>query len=108
MDVLLRAGDPIRPRRGARLYTLNLTGEMVGYFWSINNTVWNEEVPPLPLAKGERVEVIMNNRTGMSHPMHLHAQRSQLVEIAGSGIPGAASSTIRRCSGKPVRLAVDS
>src|SRR5260370_29177678 len=102
MDVLLRAGDPIRPRRGARLYTLNLTGEMAGYVWSINNTVWNEEVPPLPLAKGERVELIMINRTGMSHPMHLHGHRYQVVEIGGESFPGAAHDTIPVPPAEPV------
>jgi hypothetical protein len=32
--------------------------------------VWNKDVAPLPLAKGERVELIFVNRTPMPHPMH--------------------------------------
>jgi hypothetical protein len=46
----LRAAQPLEPRKPDRVYTLNLTGEMTSYIWSINNTVWNKEVPPLPAA----------------------------------------------------------
>jgi hypothetical protein len=42
---------------------------MAGYIWSINNIVWNKDVPPVPVAEGERVALIMINRT----LMHLHA-----------------------------------
>jgi FtsP/CotA-like multicopper oxidase with cupredoxin domain len=103
----LRAAEPLKPRKADRLYTLNLTGEMAGYVWSINNTVWNEEVPPLPLAKGERVELIMINRTGMSHPMHLHGHRYQVVEIGGKSFPGAVRDTVLVPPGERVVVAFD-
>jgi FtsP/CotA-like multicopper oxidase with cupredoxin domain len=90
----LRAAEPLAPRKPDRSHTLNLTGEMAGYVWSINNIVWNKGVPPLPIASGERVELIMINRTGMSHPMHLHGHQFQVVEIDGKRFPGAVRDTV--------------
>ena len=57
LESQLRAAAPLQPRKADRVHTLDLTGEMSGYVWSINNVVWNKDVPPLPLAKGERVEI---------------------------------------------------
>ena len=57
------------------MHTLNLTGDMARYIWSINNIAWNKDVPPLPIAKDERVELVMVNQTRMPHPMHLHGAR---------------------------------
>jgi FtsP/CotA-like multicopper oxidase with cupredoxin domain len=90
----LRAAEPLKPRKPDRVYTLNLTGEMAGYIWSINNVVWNKDVPPLPIAEGERVELIMINRTPMPHPMHLHGHQFQVVEINGKRLPGAVRDTV--------------
>jgi len=90
----LRAAEPLRPRKPDRVHTLNLTGEMAGYIWSINNVVWNKDVPPLPVAEGERVQLIMVNRTPMPHPMHLHGHEFQVVEINGKRFPGAVRDTV--------------
>ena len=90
----LRAAEPLKPRKADRSYTLNLTGEMAGYLWSINNVIWNKDVPPLPIAEGERVELIMINRTPMPHPMHLHGHQFQVVEINGKRFPGAVRDTV--------------
>jgi FtsP/CotA-like multicopper oxidase with cupredoxin domain len=64
---------------------------MAGYIWSINSIVWNMDVPPLPVAEGERVELIMINRTPMSHPMHLHGHQFQVV---GKRFMGAVRDTV--------------
>jgi FtsP/CotA-like multicopper oxidase with cupredoxin domain len=90
----LRASEPLPPRKPDRVYPLNLTGEMASYRWSINNVVWNPEVPPLPVASGERVELIMINRTAMPHPMHLHGHPFQVVEIDGGRFSGAVRDTV--------------
>ena len=79
----LRALRPLASRKADRVHTLNLTGEMAGYVWSINDVVWNRDVPPLPVAKGERVELVFVNKTPMPHPMHLHGHEFQVVEIDG-------------------------
>jgi FtsP/CotA-like multicopper oxidase with cupredoxin domain len=90
----LRALKPLRPRKADRVHTLALTGEMAGYVWSLNNVVWNKDVPPLPVAKDERVELIFVNRTPMPHPMHLHGHEFQVVEINGQRFAGAVRDTV--------------
>ena len=90
----LRAAEPLKPRKADRVHTLNLTGEMAGYVWSINNVAWNKDVPPLPLAAGERVELIFVNKTPMPHPMHLHGHEFQVVEIDGKRFAGAVRDTV--------------
>lgn len=103
----LRAAEPLKPRKPDRIYTLNLTGEMAGYIWSINNIVWNKDIPPLPIAEGDRVELIMINRTGMSHPMHLHGHQFQVVEIDGKRFPGAVRDTVLVPPGRRVVVVFD-
>ena len=103
----LRAAAPLRPRKPDRVYTLNLTGEMMGYIWSINNIVWNKVVPPLPIVAEERVELVMINRTGMSHPMHLHGHQFQVVEIDRKRFPGAVRDTVLVPPGRRVVAAFD-
>ena len=99
--------EPLVPRKADRVHTLNLTGEMAGYVWSINNVVWNKDVPPLPVAKGERVELVFVNRTPMPHPMHLHGHEFQVVEIDGKRFPGAMRDTILIPPGRRVVVAFD-
>jgi FtsP/CotA-like multicopper oxidase with cupredoxin domain len=90
----LRAAEPLKPRKADRVHTLNLTGEMAGYVWSINNVAWTKDVPPLPIAKGERVELVFVNKTPMQHPMHLHGHEFQVVEIDGKRFAGAVRDTV--------------
>jgi FtsP/CotA-like multicopper oxidase with cupredoxin domain len=103
----LRAAKPLKPRKADRVHTLNLTGDMAAYSWSLNKIVWNKNVPPLPIAKGERVELVMINRTGMSHPMHLHGHPFQVVEIDGKRFPGAVRDTVLVPPGRRVVVAFD-
>ena len=80
---------------------------MAGYVWSINNVAWNKDVPPLPVAEGERVELVFVNQTPMPHPMHLHGHEFQVVEIDGERFPGAVRDTVLvtpgRARGRRVR-----
>jgi FtsP/CotA-like multicopper oxidase with cupredoxin domain len=103
----LRAAEPLKPRKADRVHTLNLTGEMAGYVWSLNNVAWNKDVAPLPLAKGERVELIFVNKTPMPHPMHLHGHEFQVVEIDGKRFPGAVRDTVLVPPGRRVVVAFD-
>jgi FtsP/CotA-like multicopper oxidase with cupredoxin domain len=103
----LRASQPLAPRKPDRVHTLNLTGDMAKYIWSINNVVWNKDVPPLPVAQGERVELILVNQTGMPHPMHLHGHEFQVVEIDGKRFPGAVRDTVLVPPGRRVVIAFD-
>jgi FtsP/CotA-like multicopper oxidase with cupredoxin domain len=103
----LRAIRPLTPRKADRVHTLNLTGDMAKYIWSINDVAWNKEVPPLPIAKGERVELVLVNRTAMPHPMHLHGHEFQVVEIYGKRFPGAVRDTVLVTPGRRVVVAFD-
>ena len=103
----LRARKPLPKRKADRVHTLNLTGAMAGYVWSINGVAWNKDVPPLPVAKGERVELVFVNQTAMPHPMHLHGHEFEVVEIDGERFPGAVRDTILVTPGRRVVVAFD-
>ena len=103
----LRATQPLTPRKTDRVHQVDLTGEMVGYIWSINGVPWTKDVPPLPVSKGERVELVFQNRTLMPHPMHLHGHEFQVVEINGKRFPGAVRDTVLVTPGARVVVAFD-
>jgi len=107
LESRLRAAEPLAPRNADRVHNLNLTGEMAGYVWSINDVPWNKDVPLLPVAKGERVELVMVNRTPMPHPMHLHGHEFQVVEIDGVRFAGAVRDTVLVPPGRRVVAAFD-
>ena len=107
LESRLRAAQPLAERKADRVHNLNLTGEMAGYVWSINEVAWNKDVPPLPVAKGERVELVMVNRTRMPHPMHLHGHEFQVVEIDGVRFAGAVRDTVLVPPGRRVAAAFD-
>jgi len=107
LERTLRAEKSLPARKADRVHTLNLTGEMAGYIWSINNVAWNKDVPPLPVATGERVELVFVNETPMPHPMHLHGHEFQVVEIDGERFPGAVRDTILVTPGRRVVVAFD-
>jgi FtsP/CotA-like multicopper oxidase with cupredoxin domain len=107
LEKRLRAAEPLEPRKPDRVHNIDLTGEMSKYIWSINGVAWNPQVPPLPIAKGERVALIMTNSTGMPHPMHLHGHRFQVVKIAGMPLAGAVRDTVRVPSGQRVVVVFD-
>jgi FtsP/CotA-like multicopper oxidase with cupredoxin domain len=107
LEQRLRAAAPLQPRKPDRVHNIDLTGEMSKYIWSINGVAWNPQVPPLAIAKGERVALVMTNSTGMPHPMHLHGHRFQVVQIGGLGFPGAVRDTVRVPPGQRVIVVFD-
>lgn len=107
LEAQLRAKEPPPPRKADRIVPIDLTGDMARYVWSINNVAWNEKTPPIALKSGERVELAMNNRTMMSHPMHLHGHRFQIVEIDGRRVEGALRDTALVPPGRRVVVAFD-
>lgn len=103
----LKALAPLKRREADRVYTLNLTGDMATYVWSINNVPWTKEVPPLPLTEGQRVELALVNVTPMPHPMHLHGHEFQVVEVNGQRFSGAVRDTVLVPPGTRVVVAFD-
>lgn len=95
MERHLRAAQPLPPRKPDRVHRIDLTGDMAKYIWSLNGVAWSPEVPPLPVAKGERVALVLTNSTGMPHPMHLHGHRFQVAAIGREEFSGAVRDTVR-------------
>ena len=50
------------PRKADRVRRVDLTGNMATYVWSLNNVVWTKETPPLQVAKGERVGIVIDQQ----------------------------------------------
>jgi FtsP/CotA-like multicopper oxidase with cupredoxin domain len=107
LEQRLHAVHPLAPRKPDRTHVLNLTGEMAGYVWSINNIVWNPETPPFPVSAGQRVELAFVNTTMMSHPMHLHGHQFQVVQIDDRRFSGALRDTVLVPPGRRVVVAFD-
>lgn len=93
LEERLRGASPLAPRRADRVLPVALTGDMAAYIWTLNDKVYGQDTP-LMVARGERVELVMTNRTMMSHPMHLHGHVFQVVEINGRRFPGAMRDTV--------------
>lgn len=103
----LRAVAPLKPRKVDRVHSINLTGDMAAYVWSLNGVAWTPDAPPLPLAVGERVELVLVNKTPMPHPMHLHGHEFQVVEINAQRFAGAVRDTVLVPPAARVVLAFD-
>lgn len=113
LERTLRATKPLSARKVDRRLTMDLTGDMSKYAWTINNVAWtdalaeSDKYPYLPVKRGERVEITMRNKTMMSHPMHLHGHTFQIVEINGERFPGAMRDTIIVTPKDTVTIAFD-
>ncbi len=76
-----------------RTLTLELTGGLADYVWSFNGKTHAEHMPQ-SVKNGERVELVLRNRTNMSHPIHLHGHHFQVVAIDGQRFAGAMRDTV--------------
>lgn len=109
----LRATNPLSPRPVDRRLTIDLTGDMARYAWTIDSIAWTDTLaesgkyPYLHVKRGERVEITMRNKTMMSHPMHLHGHTFQIVAINGARFPGAMRDTILVTPRDSVTIAFD-
>lgn len=89
----LAASTPLPSKPVTRSITFSLQGNMQKYVWKINNQVWPFETVP-EIKANDRVEMVFQNQTSMSHPMHLHGHTFQVTEINGKKISGANRDTI--------------
>ena len=67
----LRSLKAKTPSSSLREIQLDLNGNMWRYVWSMNNKTLSES-DKIQIKKGERLRIILNNKTMMHHPMHLH------------------------------------
>ena len=61
---------------------LHLTGNMERYTWSFDGLEFGKSTP-VSLRHNERVRIILQNDTMMTHPMHLHGMWSELETDQG-------------------------
>ena len=61
---------------------LHLTGNMERYSWSFDGVEFGQSTP-VHFRHGERVRVILQNDTMMTHPMHMHGVWSELENDRG-------------------------
>ena len=82
LDELVAADDVALPGgRPDRDYRVELTGAMSPYDWGISAT--SQDGTTLPVRKGERVRLTIENQTMMWHPIHLHGHTFQVVSDNG-------------------------
>ena len=62
---------------------------------------------PATIDRGQRVELVMRNRTMMAHPMHLHGHVFQVVEINGKPLQGAVRDSVLVAPKATVKIAFD-
>jgi len=93
LEQSLRAAAPLAPKPADRVHHIDLTGAMEGYVWGLNGLAYGDD-KPLMVTKGQRVELVMTNRTMMSHPMHLHGHAFQVVAANGRRFSGAVRDTV--------------
>jgi FtsP/CotA-like multicopper oxidase with cupredoxin domain len=113
LEAKLRATLPLAPRKADRTITMNLTGNMAKYAWTIDNVAWTDalarsgKAPFLGVKQGERVEIVMQNKTMMTHPMHLHGHSFQVVGIGAERFSGAMRDTVLVTPKQTVTIAFD-
>lgn len=105
-ELRLEAKNPLPLKKIDRSLTVNLEGNMNDYVWKLNGEEW-PNVTPLKVKEGERVEIIFNNKSMMSHPMHLHGHVFQVTEIDGKKINGAVRDTVNILPNSTVRIQFD-
>jgi FtsP/CotA-like multicopper oxidase with cupredoxin domain len=92
-EIRLIAKEPLPDNPVQRSLPSVLGGNMTTYSWTINGAPYPNR-NSLNVKEGERVEVVIANKTGMSHPMHLHGHVFEVTEIDGQKIAGAKRDTI--------------
>lgn len=94
---------PLVERLPVRTHVLDLVGGHAGgYVWSFSGADF-----PLVAKRGERVAIVMRNKTDMGHPMHLHGHHFQVTAIDGRRIGGAVRDTVLVPPGRSVTIAFD-
>lgn len=72
------AAQKLPVRAVDRRYTVDLVGNMQRYQWNLGG-----DATRLFIRSGERVRLIMRNKSPMWHPMHLHGHSFAVVDYSG-------------------------
>lgn len=105
-EMRLRATRQLPPAKVTRSLPSPLAGNMLTYQWTINGWQYpNRE--SLNVREGDRVEMVITNKTMMSHPMHLHGHDFQVTEIDGKPVSGARRDTVLVPPGGTTKIQFD-
>lgn len=106
-DLLTHQLRPLRSlaeRAVDRRVVVELTGDMEGYRWGVEPRT---DDGLLRVCRGERVVLVLDNKTGMAHPMHLHGHHFQLVAVGGEAVEGPLMDTVLVPANGSVSIAFD-
>lgn len=93
LEMTLRSVAELPHEPVTRTEVLQLTGGEDGYSWGLNGKPSMHDTL-FSVREGERIEVILQNMTGMAHPMHLHGHYFKVVAIGSMAIQGALRDTV--------------
>ena len=105
-EIRLQAVEPLPDKPVQRTLPSVLGGNMMTYNWTINGKAYPNK-DSLDVKQGERVELVITNETGMSHPMHLHGHVFEVTEIDEQKVQGAKRDTILVPPKSTIRVAFD-
>lgn len=92
-ELSLNASFPLLPHALNKTFTYTMDGNFLSYIWMINKQVW-PNVTPSMVKYEDRVELVLNNKTPLAIPFHLHGHLFQVTEIQGQKVKGAMRDTI--------------
>jgi len=88
-DLHATAADALPAGKPDRTYTVALTGNMRSYRWDAKPTTTGGVT--LPVRTGQRIRLVLDNRTMMWHPIHLHGHTFQ---VDTGSAPGPRKDTV--------------
>ena len=106
IEMLLHPLDPLTERPVDRKLRLELNGNKKTYKWSINNKPWLQ-CGPLRVKEGERVELVVHNKTNTAHPIHLHGHTFQVIGINNQLFQGPMRDTLLVMPGQIITVHFD-
>lgn len=92
-EMKLRSVAVLPPEPVTRTEILALTGGGTDYLWGLNGKSSMHDTI-FTVRENERIEVVMQNQTGMAHPMHLHGHYFKVVAVNNVSIEGALRDTV--------------
>jgi FtsP/CotA-like multicopper oxidase with cupredoxin domain len=106
----IAATKPLSERPADRQLIADLVGGMGNYRWGVelsDGTGDGTGGGQIEIERGERIEIALQNRTGMNHPMHLHGHAFQIVAIGDRRFAGARRDTVLVPPASSVTIAFD-
>ena len=82
-DLHAAKADAVRAAAPDATYRIDLTGNMNSYNWGVTTSAGDGT--SVPVRQGQRVRLVITNRTMMWHPMHLHGHTFELVNGPTAG-----------------------